>query len=75
MAQAIEDHSLPKSAIKTYHVRCASGGLAMIRHDSRQDPIRVCVNTQDRSKPLRCQVMPKSELQAKLVSVAAAACE
>jgi hypothetical protein len=46
-AQAVEDHSLPKSAVKTYHVKCPSGRLAMIRYDTRPEPTKVCLSVQD----------------------------
>ena len=55
-AQTIEDHSLPKSAIKTFHVKCSSssGRLGMVRYDTRTEPTKMCVSVQDGSRPQSC---------------------
>jgi len=74
-AQAVEDHSLPGSVIKTYHVKCSAGRLAMIRYDTRQDPTRVCVSVQDGSKRQRCEVLPKAQVPGKLGVLAQEACQ
>ncbi|MGA8514019.1 MAG: hypothetical protein WB821_04525 [Burkholderiaceae bacterium] len=53
-AQTIEDHSLPKSAIKTFHVKCSSGRLGMVRYDTRPEPTKMCVSVQDGSRAQSC---------------------
>jgi hypothetical protein len=53
-AQTIEDHSLPKSAIKTFHVKCGNGRLGMVRYDTRPEPIKMCVSVQDGSRAQSC---------------------
>jgi hypothetical protein len=53
-AQTIEDHSLPRSAIKTFHVKCSSGRLGMVRYDTRKEPTKMCVSVQDGSRAQSC---------------------
>ncbi len=53
-AQTIEDHSLPKSAIKTFHVKCSNGRLGMVRYDTRPEPTKMCVSVQDGSRVQSC---------------------
>jgi hypothetical protein len=53
-AQTIEDHSLPKSAIKTFHVKCSGGRLGMVRYDTRTEPTKMCVSVQDGSRAQSC---------------------
>lgn len=53
-AQTVEDHSLPKSAVKTYHVKCGNGRLGMVRYDTRKSPVNMCVSVQDGSRPQSC---------------------
>jgi hypothetical protein len=53
-AQTIEDHSLPKSAIKTFHVKCSNGRLGMVRYDTRTEPAKMCVSVQDGSRAQSC---------------------
>jgi hypothetical protein len=53
-AQTIEDHSLPRSAIKTFHVQCPSGRLGMVRYDTRTEPTKMCVSVQDGSRAQSC---------------------
>ena len=52
--QTIEDHSLPKSAIKTFHVKCGNARLGMVRYDTRTEPTKMCVSMQDGSRPQSC---------------------
>ncbi len=47
-------NSLPKPAFKTFHVKCSSGRLGMVRYDTRTEPAKVCVNVQDGSKVQSC---------------------
>ena len=54
LAQTIEDHSLPKSAIKTFHVKCSNARLGMVRYDTRTEPTKMCVSVQDGSRPQSC---------------------
>jgi hypothetical protein len=49
-APTIKDHSLPRSAIKTFHVQCPNGRLGMVRYDTRTEPTRMCVSVQDGSR-------------------------
>ena len=53
-AQTIEDHSLPKSAIKTFHVKCSNARLGMVRYDTRTEPTKMCVSVQDGSRVQSC---------------------
>jgi hypothetical protein len=53
-AQTIEDHSLPRSVIKTFHVKCASGRLGKIRYDTRTEPTKMCVSVTDGSRAQSC---------------------
>jgi hypothetical protein len=53
-AQTIEDHSLPRSAIKTFHVKCSNGRLGMVRYDTRPEPTKMCVSVQDGSRAQSC---------------------
>lgn len=52
--QTIEDHSLPRSVIKTFHVTCSNGRLGMVRYDTRPEPTKMCVSVQDGSSAQRC---------------------
>jgi hypothetical protein len=54
LAQTIEDHSLPKSAIKTFHVKCSNGRLGKIRYDTRTEPTKMCVSVTDGSRAQSC---------------------
>jgi hypothetical protein len=54
LAQTIEDHSLPRSAIKTFHVKCSNGRLGMVRYDTRPEPTKMCVSVQDGSRVQSC---------------------
>ncbi len=74
-AQVIEDHSLPKSVVKTYHVKCNGGRLAVIRYDIRQEPTRLCAVVQDVSRPRQCESVSRSALQPRISAMAAAACQ
>lgn len=60
-AQAIEDHSLPHSAIKTWHVKCPSGRLGMVRYDTRPELTKMCVSVQDGSRPQSCTVATQQQ--------------
>ena len=53
-AQTIEDHSLPRSVIKTFHVTCGNGRLGMVRYDTRPEPTKMCVSVQDGSRAQSC---------------------
>ena len=52
--QTIEDHSLPRAVIKTFHVKCSNGRLGMVRYDTRTEPTRMCVSVTDGSSAQRC---------------------
>ena len=52
--QTIEDHSLPRSVIKTFHVKCGNGRLGMVRYDTRTEPTKMCVSVQDGSRVQSC---------------------
>ena len=73
-AQVIEDHSLPRSAVKTYHVKCPNGRLAMVRYDTRQEPARVCASVQDGSRAQQCARIAQEQIGQKLSGIAQAAC-
>lgn len=73
-AQSIEDHSLPKSVIKTYHVKCGNGRLGIVRYDTRQDPARVCSSVQDGSKAPTCTSVPSQEIGARVRDAAQQVC-
>jgi hypothetical protein len=60
-AQTIEDHSLPKSAIKTFHVKCSSGRLGMVRYDTRTEPTKMCVSVQDGSRGQSCVTVTQQQ--------------
>ena len=75
IAQVVEDHSLPKSVVKTLHVKCSSGRLAMIRYDTRAEPTNMCVSVQDGAKPQRCVKVVKEKLSAQIDALAKAACD
>jgi hypothetical protein len=60
-AQTIEDHSLPKSAIKTFHVKCSSGRLGMVRYDTRTEPTKMCVSVQDGSRAQSCVTVTQQQ--------------
>ena len=53
-AQTIEDHSLPRSVIKTFHVKCSNGRLGKIRYDTRTEPTRMCASVTDGSRAQSC---------------------
>jgi hypothetical protein len=53
-AQTIDDHSLLKSLIKTFHVKCSSGRLGMVRYDTRPELTNMCVSVRDGSSAQRC---------------------
>ena len=53
-AQTIEDHSLPRSVIKTFHVTCGNGRLGKIRYDTRTEPTRMCASVTDGSRSQSC---------------------
>lgn len=73
-AQVIEDHSLPKSVVKTYHVKCEGGRLGMLRYDTRNNPVRLCASVQDGSRPQRCADVALPALDAEIRAQAAAVC-
>jgi hypothetical protein len=52
--QTIEDHSLSRSVIKTFHVKCASGRLGKIRYDTRTEPTKMCVSVTDETRAQSC---------------------
>ena len=74
-AQVVEDHSLPKSHIKTYHVKCSSGRMAMIRFDVRTDPTNMCVSVQDGSRPQSCVKVNKEQAPKHINTLARWVCE
>jgi hypothetical protein len=76
MAQAVEDHSLPGSAIKPDHVKCPGGRLAMIRYDTRQQPAKkVCVSVQDGSRPQQCRSTDEVQLRRVIEDMATQVCQ
>ena len=54
LAQTIEDHSLPKSSVKTYHIKCSEGRLGKVRYDTRVASPQICASVQDGSKRRKC---------------------
>jgi hypothetical protein len=60
-AQTIEDHSLPKSAIKTFHFKCISARLGMVRYDTRTEPTKMCVSVQDGSRAQSCVTVTQQQ--------------
>lgn len=50
----LEDHSLPRSKVKTYHVTCSNGRFGIVRVDTTVTPSAVCVSVQDGSKIESC---------------------
>ena len=60
-AQTIEDHSLPKSDIKTFHVKCSSDRLGMVRYDARTEPTKICVSVQDGSRAQGCVTVTQQQ--------------
>ena len=52
--QTIEDHSLPRSVIKTFHVKCSGGRLGMVRYDTRTEPTKMCASVTDGSRSQSC---------------------
>jgi len=74
-AQRLEDHSLPRSAIKTWHVKCPNGRLAMIRYDTRADPVRVCVMVQDGSRPQACVMASQQTAQLQAQAMGVSVCQ
>jgi hypothetical protein len=58
-AQTLEDHTLPRSAIRTWHVKCPNGRLGLIRYDTRLNRPMVCAAVQDGSVPMSCVVVVK----------------
>jgi hypothetical protein len=60
-AQTIEDHTLPKSAIKTWHVKCPSGSLGMVRYETRVEPTKMCASVQDGSRPQSCTMATQQQ--------------
>jgi hypothetical protein len=51
----VEDHSIPKSKVRTYHVTCTGSRLAMVRIDPTVNPPTLCGLVQDGSKPESCR--------------------
>ena len=60
-AQTIEDHSLPKSAIKAFHVKCSNARLGMVRYDTRTEPTKICVSVQDGSRAQGCVTVTQQQ--------------
>ena len=60
-AQTIEDHSLPRSVIKTFHVTCGNGRLGKIRYDTRTEPTRMCASVTDGSRAQSCVNVPQQQ--------------
>ena len=73
-AQVLEDHSLPRSAIKTWQVKCPNGRFALIRYDSRESRPKVCAAVQDGSLPMSCVVVEKAQLAQVSRALAAGLC-
>ena len=59
--QTIEDHSLPKSIVKTFHVKCSNGRRGMVRYDPRADRAKMCVSVQDCSGAQPCVNVRKQQ--------------
>ena len=54
-------NSLPKPAIKTFHVKCSSGRLGMVRYDTRAEPTKMCVSVQDGSRAQSCVTVTQQQ--------------
>jgi hypothetical protein len=54
-------NSLPKSAIKTFHVKCSNGRLGMVRYDTRTEPTKMCVSVQDASRAQSCVTVTQQQ--------------
>ena len=74
-APSLEDHSLPRSAVKTFQVTCDGGRLATIRFDTRQEPVRLCtLFPDDTKKPQDCVLVERAKVEAVLRDKALEAC-
>ena len=73
--QTIEDHSLPRSVIKTFHVKCSGGRLGMVRYDTRTEPTRMCVSVTDGSSAQRCVNVTQQQAPQQVNVLGALVCQ
>ena len=73
--QTIEDHSLPRSVIKTFHVTCSGGRLGKIRYDTRTEPTRMCVSVTDGSSAQRCVNVTQQQAPQQVNVLGALVCQ
>lgn len=74
-AQQFEDHSLQRSAIKTWHVKCPNGRLGMVRYDTRIEPTRMCVSVQDDSRKQTCAEVPLAKALEQVNALGVSVCQ
>ncbi len=53
----IEDHSLPRSTVRTYHVTCSGGRFGIVRIDQSSSPASICLSTQTAPSRQSCEVV------------------
>ena len=73
--QTIEDHSLPKSIVKTFHVKCSGGRLGMVRYDTRTEPTKMCVSVTDGSSAQRCVNVTQQQAPQQVNVLGALVCQ
>ena len=71
----VEDHSLPRSKVRTYHVTCSNGRFGMVRLDTTVTPNTVCAMVQDGSKPEACLSIDVNEASLRVASAADLVCQ
>ena len=71
----LDDHSLPRSKVKTYHFTCSNSRFGMVRVDSTVTPNTICASVQDGSKPESCNVIRAGEADVAIGAAANLACQ
>lgn len=72
-AYQISDHSLKGSKIKTYHVKCNTNTIALIRINKKENS--VCIDHQNNNKPKQCLKMSTQSIQHAIDQLAQQVCK
>ena len=66
----LSDHTRPRAKVQTFHAKCASGRLGIIRFDPTGTPPKVCAAVQDGSRVEQCSAAT-SETAAAVIKATA----
>lgn len=72
---AVEDHTLPNSPVRTYHLKCGGELRLKARFDSRQEPVRLCTSARDGVRTQACVALPVAQVASAMSAMAKAECQ